>query len=333
MQKFIEKFKLRIVLIVVIAIPLFLSLGYALYLQRKPMHNFYVPKLLMLRIDDIPFPRERKTPIEVMGGSAATITCENVNPPTEMGKPLYRLYFEGKTTEYTSCNFKISTVGKKGATKKIELEYLIKEPGGSIRSIDKWQGTIRSISAGEYLTIHNFGTPDGKIIDTLTVPKEVIPYVKAALRLEGEPDEYVVLFFVEAMGTDMPVLQVMAKPQSPDKLEPVSAPLKKYRSFGPEIGGFGAWTSQPIRIGDEADERKIFSVYAGLFKVKEIQMVTQQLLSYEGMSEDGMQNHHVKVVPMRLADIQKLAWKGWISKPIRVVRKAEFDESMPAPVQ
>jgi hypothetical protein len=330
MHSFIEKFKLRIVLVIVVSIPLFLSLGYALYLQRKPMHNFYDPKLLMLRIDDIPFPRERKAPVEVMGDASATVTCENVNPPADMGKPLYRLYFEGKTTENSSCNFKISMAGKVGTTQKVELEYLLREPNGSIRAVEKWKGSVRSIPSGEYLTIHNLGTQDGRVIDNLTVPKEVIPYVKAALKLEGEPDEYAVLFFVESMGTDMPVLQVVGKPQSPDKLEPISAPLKRYRKFGPEVGGYGAWTTEPIRIGDASDERKIFSVYAGLFKVNEIQMVTQQLLSFEGVADDSRQSFHVKVVPMRLEDIRKLAWRGWISKPIRVVREAETDES-PSP--
>jgi hypothetical protein len=330
MHRFIEKFRLKIVLIIIIAIPLFLSLGYALYLQRKPIHNFYIPKLLMLRIDDIPFPRNRKAPVEVMGDASAAITCENVNPSAEMGNPLYRINFEGKTTENSACNFKISMVGKVGTTQKIVLEYLLRKPDGMIESIDKWQGTVRSIPAGEYLTIHNFASRDGKAIESLTVPQEVIPNVKAALKLDGEPDEYAVLFFVEAMGTDMPVLQVMAKPQSPNKLEPISAPLKRYRKFGPEVGGYGAWTTDPIRIGDSKDERKIFSVYAGLFKVNELQMVTQQLLSFEGVSDDDKQNYNVKVVPMRLADIQKLAWKGWISKPVRVVRKAELEES-PSP--
>lgn len=294
------------------------SAVYFLYRGQKRVQHLYVPKLLMLRVDEVPFPKNGKRPIDVMTGTTIALTCESINPPAEMGRPDYIFHVGGKSYESKSCQVEVQIPGALFSTQKVSLDYLLVEPGGKSRVIDRYEALVRPIPAGQYFKIHTLGDRDGDPLNNLSAPKEAIPYVEAALNLEGAPEDYAVLFFVEAFGADFPVLQVVNRPRSEQTFEAVVAPLKRYRRFGPGVGGYAAWPKEPIQIGSPEKERTVFQVYAGLFKAEDVQPLVEQMLSYEGTTESGQ--IQVKAIPKHRAEIKALAWKGWLSDPVRVVR-------------
>ncbi|MDD5306881.1 MAG: hypothetical protein PHU25_06120 [Deltaproteobacteria bacterium] len=286
-----------------------------------------MPKLLMMRVDEVPFPKGGKKPVDVMAGRPVSLTCENITPPTDMGRPMYRFHVAGKTYERSMCKLDIPIPGDLGSTQTVGLDYSVRSPGGLTREIDHWESLVRPIPAGTYLRIRNVGTREGRPFANLMVPQEVIPYVEGALKVDGDPKNYLVLFFVQVLGADMPVLQVSGRPGSVSKFEVIAAPLTRYRRFGTGMDGYAAWPLEPIQAGGPKDQRKIFEIYAGIFEAKKVKAITDQLLRFEGVTEDGQPR--VKVLPKRLEDIKALVWKGWLSEPLRVVRAAE---PLPEPI-
>jgi hypothetical protein len=291
---------------------------YFLYRSHSRIRHLYEPKLLMLRVDEVAFPKGGSNPIEVMAGSQVRITCETVGLPAEMGRAGFRFHVGGKT--YPSSTGKLDVVigGEIGSTQKVAIDYLVNKPGGSSRAIDHYEALVKLIPGGEYFRIHSVADSEGHPLEYLTVGQQVIPYVDAALQIPGKAEQYTVLFFVEAYGTDSPVLQVSSSEGSKQKFEPIAAPLKRHRGYGPKMGGYAAWPDEPIQIGDAGQDRMIFQVYAGLFETNKVNSVVQSLLSYDGTGEQGQVK--VRVHPVRREQIKALAWRGWLSDPIRVVR-------------
>ena len=321
MFRYLARHKLGAVAFILVLVGSMASILYFLHRGQERIQHLYVPKLLMLRIDEVPFPKGRKLPVDVMAGMPVSITCENINPPAGMGRPVYRFHVGGRTVEASTCVLDVPVPGDIGSTQTVGLDYLLRKPAGSPQVIDHWEALVRPMPAGEYLRIRNFGTRNGRPLPNLTVPREVIPYVEAAVKLPGKTADYVVLFFVQPLGTDSPVLQVTSRPNSAEKVEAIAGPLTRYRRFGPGIGGYAAWPAAPIQIGSPEDERGIFEVYAGIFEAKNIRATVNQLVSFEGVTKDGQAQ--VKVLPKRLAEIKALAWHGWVSDPMRVVRAAD----------
>jgi hypothetical protein len=274
----------------------------------------------MLRVDEVPFPKGGKKPIEVWAGTTQVISCENVIPPTEKGKASYRFLVGGRSYESATCSFEARIPGPIDSTQKVALEYLFADPGKDPRVVDRWEALVRPVQSGEYLQIHRFGRPDTTPIGGLTVPPEVIPYVDAAVKLEGSADDYAVLFFIEAEETGVPVLQVTGKPSTDQRIEAISAPLTRFRRFGPGVGGYAAWPSEPIKVGAPEDERAIFQIYAGIFEKKKMPALVDRLLSFEGSTKGG--EAIVKIKPISVSELRALAWNRWFSEPIRVVRGA-----------
>ncbi len=318
MFDFLSRHRPGAAVFVLVALISLFSVTYYLLRGQKRVHGLYVPKLLMLRIDEVPFPKNGRVPVNVMAGMPVSIACENISPPEDLGKAGYRFRVGGFTLEPSSCTIETPIPGDIGSIQTVSLDYLLKKPDGSSQVIDHWQALVRPVPAGPYVRIHTFETREARPVQSLTVPIEVVPFVEAAVKLQGDPKEYAVLFFVEPMGTDLPVLQVVARPRLAQKFEVVTAQLKRYRIFGPELEGYAAWPNDPIQIGSPDDERKIFTVYAGIFKLKDVPSLVGQMLSFEGMTVNGQPQ--IKVQPKRLEDIRKLAWQGWISEPLRVVR-------------
>jgi len=292
------------------------------YLDRgqKRVQHLYVPKLLMVRVDEVPFPKGGKVPVDVMAGMPASITCENIQPPPEMGRPGYRFHVGKKTFEPSKCALDVTIPGSLESAQTIGLDYLLHEPGGKTRVIDHWEALVKPVPSGEYFRIRTFATMDRRPLAHLTVPRDVFPYVEAAVGLDGDPKDYAVLFFVAPFGSDMPALQVVSRPQTQEKFEVVSAELRRFRGFGPRIGGYAAWPTEPIQVGNPEDERRIFEVYAAIFEVKNVPQIVKKMLSFEGVTEDGAAR--IKVQPTTLATIKALSWRGWLSGPIRLVREA-----------
>jgi hypothetical protein len=297
------------------------SAAYFLYRGQKRVQHLYVPKLLMMRVDEVPFPKGGKKPVDVMAGRPVSLTCENIDPPPDMGRPLFRFHVAGKTYERSRCSLDLPIPGNFGSTQSLGLDYSVRGINGAERTIDHWEALVRPIPAGKYLRIRNVGTRTGHPFANLMVPQEVIPYVEGALKLDGDSKDYVVLFFVQTLGVDMPVLQVSGRPSSAEKFEVISAPLTRYRKFGPQMDGYAAWPLEPIQVGGTKDQRKIFEIYAGIFESKKVNAIAGQLLTFEGLTEEGLPR--IKVLPKQLTDIKALTWKGWLSEPLRVIRAVE----------
>jgi hypothetical protein len=283
----------------------------------------------MLRVDEVPFPKDGKQPIEVMSGAKQLISCDNIVPPPDVGKASYRFRVGGQVFEASTCSFETVIPGAINSIQKVGLEYLFAEPGQDPRVVDHWEAFVRPIAPGEHVKIHRFGRPDTKPLEGLTVPREVIPYVEAAVKLDGPAENYAVLFFVEAQDTGVPVLQVTGRPSTDQRIEAIAAPLVRYRRFGTAVGGYGAWPEEPIKIGAPEDDRMIFEVYAGIFEKKKIPAVMDQLLSFEGRDKSG--EAIVKIKPKTVAEIQSLAWHRWLAEPIRVVRASVLPDEKALP--
>jgi hypothetical protein len=298
------------------------------YLARgqKDTQHLYVPKLLMLRVDEVPVPKGGKQPVDVWIGATQMLSCDNVVPPPEMGKASYRFRIGGRTFESPQCSFESKIPGPAESIQKVTLEYLFAEPGKDARVVDSWEALVRPMQGTEHIQIHRFGRPDSRPIEGLTIPREAIPYVEAAIKLDGPPENYAVLFFVESEGTGVPVLQVTGRPSTDQRIEAIAAPLTRYRRFGSGIGGYAAWPREPIKIGTPEEDRMIFQVYAGIFEKKKIPALVDQLVSFEGSTKGG--EAIVKIKPTSSSEIRSLAWHRWLSDPIRIVRAAGDSETL-----
>ena len=318
MFRYLVKHKMGAVFFILVAIGSVYSALYFLERGQERMQHFYVPKLLMLRVDEVPFPKDGKQPIEVKAGAKQVISCDNIIPPPEAGKASYRFLIGGRTFESSTCTFEAQIPGTVNSIQKVGLEYLFTEPGQDARVVDHWEAFVRPVPVDEYLKIHRFGRPDARPVEGLTVPREVIPYVEAAVKLDGPPQDYAVLFFIEAEGTGVPVLQVTGRPSTDQRIEAIEAHLQRYRRFAPGIGGYAAWPAEPIKIGTPEEDRMIFEIYAGIFEKKKVPAIVGELLSFEGSAKTG--EAIVKVVPKSVSELRSLAWHRWLSEPIRVVR-------------
>ena len=321
MFRYLARRKIGALVFVLVAVGSVFSVLFFLNRGQQNTQHLYTPKLLMLRVDEVPFPKGAKNPVDVMVGTSVAITCENVIPPKEKGVPSYRFHVGGKVTDSAVCARDFVIPGELNSTQTVGLDYLFQDAGKKEkRVVDHWDALVRIVPAREYLRIRNFGRTDRTVITGHTIPREVIPYVEGALPLDGPSDRYSVLFFVVAMGTDVPVLQATGRPNSEHRIEAIAAPLLRYRGFGTKMGGYAAWPPQPIQIGGMEDERALFEVYAGIFEKKNVQAVVDQLLTLDEIAQDGQAV--VKVVQKTVEDVRKLAWKRWLSEPMRVVRAA-----------
>jgi hypothetical protein len=323
--RYLARHKIGAFVFVFVAIGSIFSVLYFLDRGQQNTEHLYEPKLLMLRVDEVPSPKGATNPVEVMAGTSVVISCENVIPPKAAGVASYRFHVGGKSIDSPVCARDFVIPGPINSTQKIALEYLFQDAGKKEkRVVDHWDATVHIVPAREFVRIRNFGRTDRTVITGHTIPREVIPYVEAALPLDGPSDKYTVLFFVEAMGTGVPILQATGRPNAQHRIEAIAAPVARYRGYGTKIGGYAAWPALPIQIGGLEDERALFEVYAGIFEKKNVQAVVDQLLTLDEIAQDGQAV--VKVVQKPVEEIRRLAWKRWLSEPMRVVRAANTPE-------
>jgi hypothetical protein len=318
--RYLAEHKIGAVFFILVAIGSVFAVLYFLERGQERIQHLYVPKLLMLRVDEVPFPKDGKQPIEIKAGATQVISCDNIIPPPEEGKASYRFTIGGRAYESSKCSFEAKIPGPDNSIQKIGLEYLFARPGKDAVVVDHWEAFVRPIPVDEYVRIHRFGRPDSRPVEGLTVPREVIPYVEAAVKLDGPSENYAILFFIESEGTGVPVLQVTGRPSTEQRIEAIEAPLQRYRRFAPGVGGYAAWPKEPIKIGAPEEDRMIFEIYAGIFEKKKIPSIVEQLVTFEGSTKGG--EAIVKAIPKTVSEIQSLAWHRWLAEPIRVVRAA-----------
>jgi len=136
-----------------------------------------------------------------------------------------------------------------------------------------------------------------------------------------------VLFFVQELGSDRPMLQVYVPRDEPGSFEVNAAPLKRYRSWGDGLEGYAAWPGgaepgsgvrpPPILVGNIEDVRVAFEVYAGLFLASEVEKVRDKAIRLEESTDT--QSTFV-AADLTLAEVKGMTFQGWLSPPLRVVR-------------
>jgi len=317
----------RFIWLLALAVGLIGATVYFLKHGRAIMGDLYRPHIILARVAEVPLGLEGGSRVEVMAGLPVEVGCEIVTPAEEGVVSAFRFLGQGAPVVSDRCGATLAFAGEPGQAFPVKLEYLVKQAGGGEEVIDSRQATVVLVQPGEYLKIRALETADQKPLPTLTVPQAVIPYAEAALKLEGKPEDYAVLFFVRRVGTRSPVLQIVVPPEEPAAFRPLVAPLKRYRAWGGEVSGFAAWPGgvepgtrrkpDPIQVGNDDDLRAAFEIYAGLFKAADVPQITRACLSLK-QAEEG---HALFTAgDVDLEALKAMAYKGWLSAPVNVVR-------------
>jgi len=300
--------------------------AYLFYRYRATTGDLYEPHFIGLRVGEVPIYSPDQRPVDVMNGLPISVSCEVV-PVAPGHTAKFRLsgYKEPITTDNGTAL--VAFEGAPGTTYDLTLEYEVTDPAGEKSVVDTKRATVRLIPAARYLRVRSFETAKEEAIPTLTVPAEVIPYAEAALEIEGPPEDYSVLFFVQRLGEDMPVLQILVDEKAPEAFRANVAPLKKYREWGGNVGGFAAWPGgyepgttkrpPPIQIGNEEDVRVAFEVFSVLLRTSDVEAVLRSSIRFKDV-EGGAPTFSLGDVDM--AYLKTTAYKGWVSPPVVVVR-------------
>jgi len=295
--------------------------------NRSVMHDFYEPKLLAMRVGGVlVYPRANGA-AEVMVGLPVEVSCDVVSPGNKGEESHFVVQGPGAPLEAPDCKTNLTWTGKPGTTGSFSIEYHVKAADGTDRLVERREATVTLVPQREYLRIHALEDGAQHRLDTLSVPRAVVPYVDAALRLEGKPDDYAVLFFVRKQGSLSPVLQISVPPENPKGYKPIVAPLRRFRSWGGDLVGYAAWpgglevrkNQQPdaIQVGNQDEVREAFEVFAGLFRAADVRRVTDAAISLKEVAGDRAV---FQVKGVELETIRQIAYKGWLTEPLTVVR-------------
>jgi len=300
---------------------------YSTWRNRSVMADFYKPKILSVRVGGVMvYPRSNARP-EVMAGLPVEVTCDAVAPGGKGDESYYVLQGEGAPVTAPGCAAKLVWNAHAGEPARLSVEYHVKDAAGGDRLVERREAVLQVVPQREFLRIHALEDDAQHRLETLTVPRAVVPYVDAALRLEGKADDYAVLFFVRKVGSLAPVLQVNVPPDNPRGFKPITAPLRRFRAWGDELIGYAAWpgglevrkSQQPpsIQVGNLDDTRQAFELIAGLFRAVDVPRVAEACLS---LKETAGDRAVFQVKGVELETVRQLAYKGWLSEPIQVVR-------------
>jgi hypothetical protein len=294
---------------------------------RDVLTDFYEPKLLTLRVGGVTVYPSTSAMAEVMAGLPVEVTCEVVAPARPGEQSHFVLQGGGEPVSAKGCNAKLAWSGPSGQEGRVSVEYHVRGADGTDRLIERREAKVTLVAQREYLRIRSLEDDQQRPLPTLTVPRSVVPFVDAALRLEGSPEHYAVLFFVRRQGGTSPVLQVLVPPDDPKAWRPVVAPLRKFRSWGEGLNGFAAWPggrdprkdqpADPIQIGNQEETRVAFELFAGLFRLADVPRVTEAAIS---LKEVGGERAVFQVKGLELEALRQIAYKGWLSEPVTVVR-------------
>jgi hypothetical protein len=319
----------RIGFLLVLAVLLacaYMALHY-LWRQGKVTRVLYEPSITLVRVGGVPVSPEQVNPVEVMQGTPLEVTCDVVPPSEDGEKAGYVFHTASGKTPSERCRALLTFDGKLGTEQEVMVEYLITGADGSSRQAGTMKALLRIVAPGAFLRIRALEDASGGPISSLVVPQEVVPYVDAALPLAGDADDYAVVFFVGRTGDDQLMLQLRSGEGG--AVEVNWAPIKEFRRWGQEIGGYVAWPggaepgtgkkSPPIMVGGENSQREAFEIYAMLLRSSDVgTMLTRVVEVGPGTASEVS----VSVKPLSLEEIRPMAVDGWVSPPLRVVRKA-----------
>lgn len=319
----------HIALIVTLSLVVVFVVGFFFmtYRNRAALHDFYEPKLLAIRVGGVMvYPRPNGA-AEVMAGLPIEISCDVVSPGNEGEESHFVVQGAGTTVDVPECKATLTWNGKPGETGAFSVEYRVKAADGADHAVDRREATVGIVPQREYFRIHALEDGAQHRLETLSVPRSVVPYVDAALRLEGKPDDYAVLFFVRKQGALSPVLQITVPPENPKAFRPIVAPLRRFRSWGGDLIGYAAWpgglevrkNQQPesIQVGNQDEVREAFELFAGLFRAADVRRVTEAAISLKEVAGDKAV---FQVKGVLLETLRQIAYKGWLTEPVTVVR-------------
>ncbi len=323
--------KQRIGFLFVLAVLLacaYLALHY-LWRQGKVTRVLYEPSITLVRVGGIPVSPEQVNPVEVMKGVPLEVTCDVV-PPTEEGeKASYAFHTASGKTPADRCRSDLVFNGPLDGEETVEVEYLITGPEGQTRQAGTMTAKLKIVASRQFMRIRALEEPSGTPISNLLVPQEVVPYVDAALALKGTAADYAVVFFVGRVGDDELMLQLRPAAEGAGAVEVNWAPVKEFRQWGQGVGGYVAWPggaepgsgkkSPPISVGREGAQREAFEIYAALVRSDDVGTLLTRVVDI-GRSTDSEVS--VSVKPLSLEEIKAEAVDGWVSPPLRVVRRS-----------
>lgn len=314
-----ERFGLLSLGLFVVAAIAFTVLYLTQYVQRTA--EFSDPKVLAFYVGGVPVPLAGPTPVKVLPDQPVEISCECVPPDDDVGTALFRFTGpDGTPVERDVCDVPITFHGPIGSELPVALEFVVQHPDGTSRVVETRKATVLLAEVEESVEFYRFATPDGQVLETATLPPEVIPHVAATLALEGPPKDYAFLFFVREFPDGVPVLQVVVPPDDPEEFRALALPLREYRSYGGALRRYVAWpedTDEVVRVGNPDDQRLIFEVLAGVFARKDIPGLLTRALTLEKRSDDRVVFTSGKLT---MEEIRALAVHRVLSLPVRVVR-------------
>jgi len=292
---------------------------YALRRNVAQMESLRVPTIMHLRVEDMMVHAEVSRPTEVAVGVETLVECDVTPPADRTWETSFAFFLDGRQVALLpDCTLHHALHGAPGSLVTLAVEYRVNAPGSSPVLAHRVQTTLKLVPAEPFLRIRTLTQPDKTPLPTLTVPARVLPYVDGAFTLEGKSEQYAALFFVDPDGAGQPVLQVTVPPDKPGTFEVITAPVKKYRRFGPQLGGYAAWTKVPIQVGNLEDERRRMDLLVGIFRQTDLPRVTALFLEQAGVGPEG--EVRLKVLSPGLAAVRELAYKGLVSAPLTVVR-------------
>ncbi|GEM_PF-3466013 len=314
----------------------------AMYVQNKNQltEDLYTPAFTSIRVAEVTLFKGAEYPVQVMQGQPIEVGCNYVPPPDEMGTPFFIVERDGQTLfESSKCRIMASFDDQPEEMLDLVLKYLVVKPDGSKVEADSWAFQVKVIQPSTFFRIHGLETAAGESIVGLAVPHEVIPYTEAAVQFKGKSDEVTVIFFVSRLGDARYSVQFAPDPEEPGTVKLVSAPFKRFRSWGNGIDGFAAWPDghepaagripTPIKIGNPKDNRQAFEIVAVVVEKSKLDDIRLGAVEVAMLADDTAAHVAVPVSPEYLEEI---AVEGLISTPLRVVRtRGESLVEPPAP--
>lgn len=285
--------------------------------SRESLNEFKKAVVFNLRIEDVLMPKVHYRPVDVMVDTTAKITCDRVTPEGSEGRTAFRFHIGEQTLEAPDCDIQHTFTGQPGATVPIRIDYLVRGDDGELAVVDEWKTAVNLVPKQAYIRLRTFEAADGTPIPSITVPHYVIPYVEAAMKLEGDPKQYVALYFLRRPERDELLLRVGVQREGGVKLKPIGGDVIWYRRFGTEFDGYAAWPKEPIAIGNAEDVREMFEVVTGIFTAENAEKLLQQCCS-AARPEEGV----LVINALPTAGVRALAQGQMLSTPIRVVRAA-----------
>jgi hypothetical protein len=319
--------RIGLIIFLVLAVVVFYTTLKYLHRGGEVTGGLYEPAIILVRVGEIPVPKEQVNPVEAMTDLPLPVSCDIVPPSVDGETASFKLTAQGKSKESDTCKGTVALVGNPGDKATVELEYLVTSADGTVRTADKKSVEVVLLRHREFLRIRALEKEDEQPIASVQVPRKVIPYVDAALKLDGDPADYVVLFFVQPMGGTGALLQVVSVKDEPGSFEMNTAPMKRFRTWGGSLHGYAAWPggAEPgsglrppaIEIGDDSDDKQVFEIFAGLFQESDLPAVRAAAISVR-TGENGEAEVSLREVPIE--EMRTLAWNGWFSESLRVIR-------------